>query len=168
MDTNDNKNVFLDNAAKRYRDKPDVIHVFAHGAPHIVDFASKGEKNAQKLESYLINNSKVYQKNIDENKISLLVLHSCNTGKGENSIAQQLSQQTDGNLLVIAPSDYLNVTPTNGENVDNNGVWNVFYKGEKVGSYSGDTNFEDKREGKNPQNIINYWKQQYEKKHTSE
>lgn len=45
------------------------------------------------------------------------------------------SQLSDGNLLIFAPSE--DILLGKDESVDNNGVWNVFFKGELLGTYEG-------------------------------
>ena len=67
-------------------------------------------------------------------------MHSCETGKGENPIAQQLSKNAGDDLLVIAPSEKL-LLGTSGEKVEKKGSWNVYYKGKLVGKYVGNIDF---------------------------
>ena len=57
------------------------------------------------------------------------------TGKGEQSIAQQLSQESY-TLIVLAPSDLL-LAENGKETVDNNGKWNVYKGGKLVKQYEG-------------------------------
>ena len=156
----------LKNNAKRYKDHNNVIHLFAHGRPQIVDLAELGIKDVIGLELFLVNNSETYKKNINEGKTSLLIMHSCETGKGKNSIAQQLSKRTDGDLLVFAPSEKLLLG--DDENVANNGTWNVFYKGELIGKYRGDIDFQKQLNGKNIQNVIKYWVNKYNERYANE
>ena len=160
------KNQRLFNQAQKYNDNEGIIHLFAHGSPGSVDMAEHGEKDAQSLYTFLLNNSEVYQKNFEKGETSLLIMHSCKTGKGDNSIAQQLSEIAETDLMVIAPSN--NVSLKDGEQVKKNGTWNVFYKGKKIGRYSGQIDFEKQLKNKNPQGIINYWKQRYYEKNISE
>ena len=159
-----NRNLF--DQAQKYNDNEGIIHLFAHGSPQSVDMAEQGEKDARSLYTFLLNNSDVFQKKFEKGETSLLIMHSCKTGKGEKSIAQQLSGYAGDDLLIIAPSK--NVSLKNGEQVEKKGTWNVFYKGEKIGRYSGRIDFEKQLKGKNPQGIINYWKHIYHEKHTNE
>lgn len=88
---------------------------------------------------------------------AVIVLHACETGKGENSIAQQLSAQLP-NTIVIAPNEnvavdktsnkelgtYKTRTVTNekGENVlttDGVGAWTIFREGKPIISFDGST-----------------------------
>ena len=57
------------------------------------------------------------------------------TGKGEQSIAQQLSQESY-TLIVLAPSDLL-LAENGKETVDNNGKWNVLFQAVVVGVFNG-------------------------------
>ena len=144
-----------------------VIHLFAHGNSQGVDLAEKGYKNtALKLETFLLNNSKTYNKNVEDNKTSLLIMHSCETGKGENSIAQQLSELAGSTLLVIAPSELLSPNG-NGEKVHKKGSWNIYYKGKLIGKYVGNIDFQKQLEGKDIQKVIRYWTKKYEAKYES-
>ena len=67
-------------------------------------------------------------------------MHSCRTGE-QGSIAQQAS--ADLNLLIIAPSEDVGVSKASPdgykENVSNDGVWNVYYKGELMECFDGKT-----------------------------
>ena len=156
-------NISLTASASKYKDNNYVIHLFAHGSSQKVDLVANGKKDAKNLELFLLNASELYQKNINDGKTSLLIMHSCETGKGENSIAQELSKLADENLLVIAPSEILLLG--NSESVDKNGVWNVFYKGKLLGSYKGNIDFQKQLEGKNIQNVINHWIKKYKKQY---
>lgn len=94
-------------------------------------------------------------------------MHSCETGDGENSIAQQLSKTADDYLLVIAPSK--TTSPDgNREKVNKKGSWNVYYKGEIVGKYKGDIDFQKQLEGKNIQNVIRHWTNKYKEKYVND
>jgi RHS repeat-associated protein len=159
-------NMNLKRSANKYQDNDKVIHLFAHGGRQVVNLAEKGKKNASELETFLANNSQVYKENIGKGETSLLIMHSCKTGGGKNSIAQQLSELAKGDLLIFAPSD--NITLGDKEKVNNNGVWNVFYKGELIGKYKGNTEFGRELQGKNVQDEINKWKRKYESNHTND
>ena len=170
-------------ASNRYKDNVPVIHLWAHGNNKMMQtFNPKTDepqfvRNADDMHAFLCEHSDIYQSNSDNNKTSILVLHSCQTGKGENIIAQQLSSELD--LLVVAPSEDVynstqnagtareftceigvnsTYTDKNGKTqVGKRGSWNIYYKGIMVDSFDGHTkpNFKD------PQKIID----KYEKKH---
>ncbi len=159
-------NCSLKSSANRYKDSDGVIHLFAHGSSQKVDLAEKGTKDALGLDVFLTNTSKTYKENIIKGETSLLIMHACSTGKGENSIAQQLSKNTKGDLLIFAPSD--DDLLGKNEKVDNSGVWNVFYKGELLGTYNGNTDFSKEIAEKGAQNIINFWKKKHEDNHVNE
>ena len=159
------KNCNLLRSANRYKDHKGVINLFAHGNSQFVDLAEKGTQNALGLEYFLINNSPTYRDNVIKGKTSLLIMHSCSAGKGENSIAQQLSINTDGGLLIIAPSEDTKLG--NDEIVEKKGVWNVFYKGELLGTYKGNTDFRKELDEKGSEKIVNYWKKKYEDTHAN-
>ena len=160
-------NCNLEKSAKKYKDYNGVIHLFAHGSSQRVDLANHGSKDAVGLEVFLGNNSKTYQKNImqGEQETTLLIMHACSTGKGENSIAQQLSKNVE-ELLIFAPSE--DALLGSDETVENNGVWNVFYKGELLGSYKGDTDFRKELDENGSQKIIKFWVKKYEEKHVND
>ena len=105
-------------ASNRYKDNVPVIHLWAHGNNKMMQtFNPKTDepqfvRNADDMHAFLCEHSDIYQSNSDNNKTSILVLHSCQTGKGENNIAQQLSSELD--LLVVAPSEDYTKYP-NGE-----------------------------------------------------
>ena len=152
--------------AQNYKDHDGVVHLFAHGHRQHVDFAENGVKDAIGAELLLLQYSETYKKNMVEGNPTLLIMHSCETGKGKNSIAQQLSKRTDGDLLVFAPSEKLLLG--DDENVANNGTWNVFYKGELIGKYRGDIDFQKQLNGKNIQNVIKYWVNKYNERYANE
>ena len=157
-------NVNLKNSANRYKDHIGVIHLFAHGNPKSVNIAGIGSKEAEGLNLFLANASETYKKNLEDGKTTLVLLHACQTGKGKRSVGQKLSSV--GDMLVIAPSE--NVSLGNDEHVENNGVWNVFYKGELLGKYSGNIDFQKQLEGKDAQGIIRHWEKIYAEKHKNE
>ena len=172
----------LTRAAKHYTRNIGVIHLFAHGwVPQgqdrclgISTYRDDGNirrlKNAQALHEYLKENSAIYRKNNadgKESKTSILVMHSCQTGE-EGAIAQQASQEL--NLLIIAPSE--NITSREDqysggrteykEYVSDNGVWNVYYKGELMESFNG----KSKPLFDKPQKIIEKYETMYNERHS--
>jgi RHS repeat-associated protein len=172
-------------ASNRYKDNVPVIHLWAHGNNKMMQtFNPKTDepqfvRNADDMHAFLCEHSDIYQSNSDNNKTSILVLHSCQTGKGENNIAQQLSSELD--LLVVAPSENVynrtqnagtaqeftceigvnsTYTDKNGKTqVGKRGSWNIYYKGIMVDSFDGHTkpNFKD------PQKIIDKYEKKYQK-----
>ena len=171
-------------ACNRYRDNAPVIHLWAHGNSKKMQTFNPKTGNPQFIEkvddmhNFLCDHSAIYQSNSDNNKTSILVLHSCQTGKGENNIAQQVSSKLD--LIVVAPSEdvynsiqnagtaqeftcEIGVNSTcvdkNGKNqVGKRGSWNIYYKGVMVDSFDGHTkpNFKD------PQKIIEKYEKKYQ------
>lgn len=132
----------------------------------MVDLASRGTKDTIGLEVFLGNDSKTYQENImqGEPQTTLLIMHACSTGKGENPVAQQLSENV-AELLIFAPSE--DALLGNDETIVNNGMWNVFYKGELLGSYNGDTDFRKELDENGSKKIIESWVKKYEEKHVN-
>ena len=83
--------------------------------------------------NYLNEHSQEFKASRSVEKPSVLVLHSCSTGSGENSFAQQLSaDELFSNTLVIAPSSVLEVGTK--ETIRDSGSWIAFYNGNQVGS----------------------------------
>ena len=134
-------NRLLNSYAKRFSDRSDVIHVFAHGTHNEgistgrVEYDGKS-LNADQFSSQVLWKNNTY-KNVDDNNPCVIMLHSCYTGQGEGSFAEKLSL---GGNLVIAPSDACNITVNrdNQESVDKDGVWNVFLDGKKLTQLKGD------------------------------
>ena len=93
----------------------------------------------------------LYNDNQSKNKLTIFVLYSCYTGYGDNSFGEQLSESLESSI-VIAPegavwagihkgkttiSNYEAIPIGNGEyKKGSRCVWNVFYKGKKVLSFS--------------------------------
>ena len=121
-------------AKKHYSNSSPIIHFWAHGAPNHIrleDFTVIS--TPQRMYEYLNEHSKEFKTNSATGNPSVLVLHSCSTGSGENSFAQQLSADEHfSNTLVIAPSSVLNVGTK--ETIENSGSWIAFYKGNQVGA----------------------------------
>ena len=171
-------------ACSRYKDNTPVIHLWAHGNKGSIQTFNPETnerefvKKAEDMHNFLCEHSNIYQTNSETNEVSILVLHSCNTGAGENNIAQQISGKL--NLLVVAPTDEIwgktekDATPQafsyevgvnntykdeNGNKVvGKRGAWNIYYKGIKVDSFDGHTkpNFKD------PQKIIEKYEKKYQ------
>ena len=178
---NDN-NTYNKDASIRYKDNSPVIHLWAHGnSSFIATYNPQNNKpqfvrTANDMHDFLCEHSSIYQKNSEDNKTSILVLHSCEVGKGDNNIAQQISSEL--NLLVVAPDKKVvnnienentkkeftyeigvnNTYERNGKTmVGKRGAWIIYYKGVKVDSFNGHT----KPNFKNPQKTI----EKYEKKY---
>jgi RHS repeat-associated protein len=150
-------------ACQRYPENDGVIHLWAHGSPNSISLygISMGVDRVQDIGLYLYLQSSVYQKNYDEKKTSILVLHSCQTGRGENNIAQTISKEYD--LLVVAPTKDVHIAVADRDkpweidieagtydgttkdvtggsitrNITRKGAWNIYYKGVKVDSFDG-------------------------------
>ena len=186
--SNSDKDKKISNAADRYYNNAPVIHLWAHGNKKSIDYYDdngnrKEINSASEMSNFLIANSSVYRdNNIVNGKTSILVLHSCETGMGDENIAKDISANL--NLLVVAPSDLVKVLTTdpntpneysfeygvaskaptiydgnklNEENIGK-GVWNIYYKGIKVDSFDGAT----KPVFKNPEEIIRKYEQKYQ------
>ena len=169
------KNVFLHplmdetlrKGANNYKDNVPSIHIWAHGSSNSIQFYNEAtdetimvnsvEKVLNFLNKFVFPESDAWQKHLTEGTQAVIVLHACETGKGENSIAQQLSAQLP-NTIVIAPNEnvavdkttnkelgtYKTRTVTNekGENVltiDGVGAWIIFREGNPIVSFDGST-----------------------------
>ena len=137
-----------------------VLAVSMHGSPKAVDMATSDGKAtttqsakdfADRIER-MQDGSDLYVSNCDEGKSTIIVMYSCETGKGENCFGQQLSSELESSI-VIAPEGLVwsNINANGETTVDNatnkgtlknpkKGVrqnWNVFYHGKKVTSFKG-------------------------------
>ena len=83
----------------------DNSHIFfiSHGSPNAMFPHGKGEMNAEGFVNYLKENSKLWQETKDKSSLTI-VLISCETGKGENSIAQQISKLLP-DVTIVAPTE---------------------------------------------------------------
>ena len=171
---------------KRYKDNEPVIHLWAHGNPKRIEtynpISNEPEfvMKASNMRDFLCSHSAIYQENDENIKTSILVLHSCNTGQGENNIAQQISAELD--LLVVAPNaEVWGQTENEGtpqefcyeigvnhlyqkagydkKYVGKRGAWIIYYKGVQVGSFDGHS----KPYFRDPQQIINKYEKEYQK-----
>ena len=143
----DESNQRLVNAANFAQTEDPVIHLFAHGAVSkgrcwgLVVCDAAGEMalaSPQEIQRFLLDNSEEYRANQNMGNTSILILHSCMTGQ-DGSIAEKASREID-NLLIIAPSDNVQVRTCDGVSYENgikgNGTWNLYYKGEKLDSFN--------------------------------
>ncbi len=162
LDPNDRKNAPLIKAANNYTDDG-AIHVWAHGNNTTI-FAydnNKGReeriKTGSKFETFLNENSKTW-KNRSEDAKTIVILHSCETGKETSDnilpIAGKISKALK-NTIVIAPTGNVSVDDKTNKEIgtfstktvksgevektfkDKEGTWSKFYNGKKVGSFEG-------------------------------
>jgi hypothetical protein len=122
------------------------IHLFAHGNEKRIDIQTDAGttiiETPEQLVEYLVENSEVWNTASGE-KITL-VLHSCNTGTGENSIAQDISgHPAFGNVTVIAPNGTIKMGEDGSQRVrkrdvivNRSGSWRVFENGDQTRSFS--------------------------------
>ena len=140
--------------AKSYKDDG-AIHVFAHGNKDAILIHEVENKHYIKtpaeFKEQVLSKSEVWKK--AKNKEGLvIILHSCSTGKGENSFAEKLSDDVElKDVTIVAPSKNIGVTK-NGESYvrdekknkkgekigENKGCWKVFKNGEVITSFDSD------------------------------
>ena len=87
-------------------------HIFfvSHGSPTAMYPHGQGEMNADAFVTYLSENSDVWKKTEDKSSI-VIVLISCETGKGENPIAQQISKLLP-EVTIVAPTEEVKAVGT--------------------------------------------------------
>ncbi len=162
-------------SAEEYKQNTGVIHIWAHGIYSkqykkylgIECYGIDGDMpvtNAYVFYAYLMD-VPLFIENTD-NKCTIVVLHSCGAGEA-NGFAQDLSKQY--NLLVVAPNDIVEVTynPETGtttESVKNGGCWIIYYKGEKVNSFKGET----KPLFDHPEQVIERYEREYQERHKND
>ncbi len=90
-------------------------HIFfiSHGAPDAMYPHGMGEMNAEGFVKYLEGNSKLWQETEDKSSLTI-VLVSCYTGKGENPIAQQISELLP-DVTIVAPTEQVRSFTLKGE-----------------------------------------------------
>ena len=157
--------------AKNYPENNGVIHFWGHGiidgrtSKNIgVETAKEDIFSTKKFGDFLQENSKVYSDNKNTDETSILVLHSCRTGE-DDGFGQKLS--ADLNLLVVAPDkDVLAESNAlvKSETVSDGGGWAIYYKGEKMDSFSG----KSKPLFDKPQEIIKKYEQKYNERHATQ
>ena len=81
-------------AAMRYTNPPNALVVISHGTPTSVSMM-----NAKDVAAYI-------KKNTNWKADQPIILNACKTGRGENSIAEQLSTEL-GDNTVIAPTAFI-------------------------------------------------------------
>ena len=127
------------------------IHLFAHGNEQEIAFHTEEGKlivsTPEQLLKYLHENSEIW--NIPSGEKLTLVLQSCNTGKGEDSFAQKVSNHPGfNNVTVIAPNEFVSGSTKGIDGaykkniwgkVDLNqpGRWRIFEGGVEINSFSG-------------------------------
>ena len=124
--------------ADHYNDSnnPRIINVLVHGlegGKGIILEDGTEIRDPMDLFNFLAEKSTVFKEDYLNNKGVVIVLHSCQTAKGEKSFAQQFSELLGKQAIVIAPTD--NIQPkeylfSDGmyEIIQNEGSWN-FYQG---------------------------------------
>ena len=137
-------------ATHKFENNKSVIHLWAHGySDHIALYVGDEQTKviatgADHLNQYLFSASEIWN-NRDNGDNAIIVLHSCSTGAGKNSLAQQISKdERFENVIIVAPSKDIQVfngeeygpADTNGENV---GEWRMFLNGILVDSFKGTT-----------------------------
>ena len=141
----------IKNAATVFPENSKVVHVWAHGNKHGIQIYNSNTSNPETISSpeglnaFLMNQSEIWQ-NREDSDPAIVVLHSCSTGKGENSIAQQFSSdELFNNVIIVAPSMDVVVQggkeygPANKNDLENIGEWKMFLNGEVVNSFSGES-----------------------------
>ena len=167
-------------------DHEDIFFIGAHGNPNSIELQDGTRiKSAFDFEKYFFNTPEenLYKRNSMEGKQTVIVLYSCSTGKGDNSIGQQLS--SDLGTLVFAPSEKVQVRSTSDIQVlddglffDTGGSWNVFYKGELMEQINGYDNrcffdmfgqdavqLKDFLKGKTAEDLLKHYEKLYQEKH---
>ena len=136
-------------AGNRLPDKNNHLFFIAHGSPTAMYPHGEEPLSAEDFVAYITENSDLW--NSTEDKSSLvIVLISCNTGKGDNPIAQQISSLLP-EVTIIAPMEevkagnngvapqIIGVAKQDAENAAQcmdpsySGQWRVFRRGEQIG-----------------------------------
>lgn len=138
-------------AAQNFPINTEVIHIWAHGNHNGIEIGSMEYNSTsyittpEQFNSFLMNQSEIWQSRNDSEP-SIIVLHSCSTGSGENSIAEQISSSPlFKNVLIVAPSKNIQVLdgkeygPADKNNLSNVGEWKMFLNGDLVNSFDGTT-----------------------------
>jgi hypothetical protein len=139
----------LKKAIENFPTNSQVIHLWAHGNHNTIVIGSADHdqttdiSDPKHLANYLMNVSELWQSR-GERQATILVLHSCSTGSGDNSIAEQISSSPlFENVLIVAPSKNIQVIegkeygPADHDNLKNIGEWKMFLNGELVNSFIG-------------------------------
>ncbi len=157
-------NKFIASGAEKYQDDG-AIHIFAHGSSRGLTVNINGEnqtvRTAKQLDNLLSQYSEIWQ-NRNKEVETVIVLHSCRTGEGDNSFAEKVSRELG--VTVVAPDQRVyydnngeigtykakyvdqnneyklneNGNPKNKERSTIKGNWRVFQKGKETHSFKGD------------------------------
>ena len=106
-DRTDSKNRLNICKAKNYPTNNKVIDFHGHGNQFSIGDNSYSIKNGKEFNEFLMNNSSLWAKRSEQKEKSFISirLHSCNTGKGENNIAKQISESDEfKDVLIVAPT----------------------------------------------------------------
>lgn len=134
-----------------------VFEVFAHGSPQSVMNKLTRITDANQLNSVLCASSPYL--NSDNNNSSVFIFYACNTGAGENSIAQQFSSVKEvAGSVVIAPTGAVSLDNNGMEYVKNGGEWRVFVDGVQIDVISGKKGMMTKYVKENMSNIDSFLK----------
>ena len=150
-------------AYQNYPDYSDILSIWGHGVSQGNSMTMGAHSILYELNSYVIKiasaaqfNQLLMEKSIlwqDHNtgEFAVIMLHSCNTGKGIESFAQKMSSDSYfENVLIIAPNSNIvisdskeigvfNTQLVNGKNVQGNvGEWNYYFNGKLVHQQRGD------------------------------
>lgn len=134
-----------------------VFELFAHGSPQSVMNKLTRITDANQLNSILCASSPYL--NSDNNNSSIFIFYACNTGAGENSIAQQFSSVKEvAGSVVIAPTGAVSLDNNGMEYVKNGGEWRVFVDGVQVDAISGEKGMMTKYVKENMSDIDSFLK----------
>ena len=126
-------NVNLRSSAERDPDFGSILVYYAHGNhSYIQDGSTKAMVSVNKFHEQL-SQSTIVSNNDKDGKGSVIVLHSCETGGGSESFAEQLSAIRQ-NSVIVAPSGKV----FDDHSVAGKGSWNVFLNGTQITSVNGD------------------------------
>ena len=132
--TEDNQKTM--NYARRHYsyDRSDILHHWSHGSEdYLVPFGyvETPDESAPTMSHHINPDGTRGEKH------SVIVLHSCDVGKGNGCFAEKLSKLLP-DIMIFAPSDKLAVSDKfDKEYVVANGFWNVYYGGLLVNICSG-------------------------------
>ena len=182
LDPDEKRSESITKAAESYPENENVIHIWAHGGESKIQIYDKESKikedkiETEEIIDYLSQNSELWGK-VENGEAMIIVLHSCETGKGDNSIAQQLSESDVlSNTIIVAPTENIaigldskEIGPVKTKNEGGKtytekdakgnikyGEWRKYHKGKLIDSFTGKT----KPIFKNPQKELD----RYEKK----
>jgi hypothetical protein len=148
-------------AADNYTENKLVIHIWVHGYSQGIQMVDNNGnvsdgiiQTSEQFEEFLTARSENWRNKTD-NSPMIIVLHSCETGKGESSFAQNISaSEIFKNTLIVAPDETIVVeTPWVKGSYQMNatvetevvtedgkkGDWRFFMNGEQVNAMQGDS-----------------------------